>query len=95
MAKPRVKDPVLLEFGHRVRVERDARGWTQAFLAEKVGVDRTYIGSIERGEKNVGLRIINRLALVLGRSPVGFTPCRLERLPRRVPRRLARKKTGK
>lgn len=91
MAKPREKDPVLLEFGHRVRVERDARGWTQAFLAEKVGVDRTYIGSIERGEKNVGLRIINRLALVLGRGPVGFTPCRLERLPRR----LARKKTGK
>lgn len=91
MVTPRDKDPVLLEFGHRVKVERDARGWTQAFLAEKVGVDRTYIGSIERGEKNVGLRIINRLAIVLGRTPVGFTPCRLKRLPRPLPRSKARR----
>lgn len=95
MAKPDEKDPVLLEFGHRVRVERDARGWSQAVLAEKVGVARSYIGSIERGEKDIGLRIVNRLALVLGRAPVGFTPCRLKRLPRRVPRRLARRKPGK
>lgn len=95
MAKPRVKDPVLLEFGRRVSDERDARGWTQAFLAEKVGVNRTYIGSIERGEKNVGLRIINRLALILGKGGVGFAPCRLKRLPRRVPRRIAKRKAKK
>jgi transcriptional regulator with XRE-family HTH domain len=92
MVKPLKKDPVLLEFGRRVSDERDARGWTQAFLAEKVGVDRTYIGIIERAEKSVGLRIINRLALVLGERAVGFVPCRLKRLPKRLPRRLRKRR---
>lgn len=94
MEKPRKKHPVLVELGLRVKRERDARGWTQAFLAEKVEVDRTYIGSIERGEKNVGILIINRLALVLGRSAIGFTPCGL-RVPRRVPATPARIKRSK
>lgn len=66
----------MLEFGQRVRSNREARGWTQARLAEEVGVNRTYIGSIERGEKSVTVFNVNRLALALGERAVGFLPCR-------------------
>lgn len=37
-------------------------------LANKAGLDRTYIGGIERGERNVGLKNIERIAKTLGVS---------------------------
>jgi transcriptional regulator with XRE-family HTH domain len=76
MAKAREKHPVQLEFGKRIREARRARGWTQEVLGEKVDLDRTYIGGIERGERNIGLCNINNLALALGSTAVGFIPCR-------------------
>lgn len=76
MIKSPPKTAVLQEFGQRVRSEREARGWSQARLAEEIGVNRTYIGSIERGEKSATLFNINRLALALGERAVGFLPCR-------------------
>lgn len=53
-------------FGLQVRRLRRARGWSQEELAARVGLDRTYIGGIERGERNVGLVNISRLARALG-----------------------------
>ena len=51
----------LREFGSRVREQRRGRGLSQEGLAEEAGLHRTYIGSVERGERNISL--INILVL--------------------------------
>lgn len=70
---------ILRAFGERVRRAREARGWSQEYLAEKAGMDRTYVGGIERGERNPALLNINRLALALGENFAGFLPYRTGR----------------
>jgi transcriptional regulator with XRE-family HTH domain len=57
---------VLKRFGERVRKLRKARGFSQEGFAAKCGLDRTYMGGIERGERNVALRNIDRIARTLG-----------------------------
>lgn len=52
-------------FGARVRALRTARGWSQERLAAEAKLDRTYIGGIERGERNPSLLNINRVAKAL------------------------------
>lgn len=79
MAYTSAEQAVLLEFGRRVRRARDARGWTQEDLAEKANLDRTYVGAIERGERNLALLNINKLAVALGERFEGFLPCRARR----------------
>lgn len=76
MAYTKAEREVLVAFGQRVRDAREARGWTQEDLAEKTNMDRTYIGGIERGERNPSLLNINKLARALGEKSVGFLPCR-------------------
>ncbi len=56
-------------FGDRVRQLRQAKGISQEDLAEKAGLDRTYISSIERGKRNVSLLNIERLAKSLEVKP--------------------------
>lgn len=56
---------VLVRFGERVRQLRRARGFSQETFAAECGLDRTYMGGIERGERNVALRNIERIALAL------------------------------
>jgi transcriptional regulator with XRE-family HTH domain len=56
-------------FGERVRKERNRLGLSQMAMAEEVGVHYTYISSIERGERNVSLENIVRIAEVLGVDP--------------------------
>ena len=51
-----------------LRALRLARGWSQEKMAEKCGLHRTYVGAIERGERNVTLETLNALALALGVS---------------------------
>lgn len=58
----REKDPDLVEFGARVRAHRNAAGLTQEALAHQAGLHWTYIGQIERGERNLTLKNILRLA---------------------------------
>ena len=55
-------------FGSRVRQLRNDRGWSQEAFADLCGLHRTYIGSIERGEQNVSLANIEKLAATLGVS---------------------------
>ena len=70
---------VLQEFGRRVRRARNRCGWSQIELAEKAGLNRAYVGGIERGERNVGLVNVNRLALALGERFDGLLPYRAGR----------------
>ncbi len=54
------------DFGKRVRSLREKQGYSQEAFAHEVGVHRTYMGSIERGEKNVSLHNIAKIADALG-----------------------------
>jgi transcriptional regulator with XRE-family HTH domain len=56
------------KFGAKIRSLRMAKGWSQEELANNAGLDRTYIGGIERGERNVSLKNICLLAKTLGVS---------------------------
>ena len=57
---------ILKNFGQRVHEERIKRGWSQEELARKAGLHRTYIGSIERYERNVSLVNVQRIANAFG-----------------------------
>jgi transcriptional regulator with XRE-family HTH domain len=64
------RDPVLAaEFGRRVRAAREALGLSQEALSEIVGVHRTMIGTIERGEVGPTLTTIVRIAEGLAIDP--------------------------
>ncbi len=51
--------------GERIRAKRLAQGWTQEDLADKCGIHRTFIGSVERGERNISLLNLRLIARVL------------------------------
>ncbi len=57
---------VMRAFGERVREIRKHRGWSQEELSHRVGLDRSYIGGVERGERNVSLKNIHAIAAALG-----------------------------
>jgi len=57
--------PILIKFGKRVRTIRAEQGISQERLGELAGVHRTYVGMIERGEKNITLTNIEKIAKAL------------------------------
>ncbi len=63
-----MKAGILERFGQRVRYERTKQGLSQEELAERAGLHRTYIGMIERAEKNITLLNIEKVAKALGIS---------------------------
>src|SRR6266550_2584673 len=58
-----------LAFGKAVRMYRTRMGLSQEDLADRAEIHRTYIGGIERGERNPTLTMIHRLAAALGVPP--------------------------
>lgn len=56
------------KFGKIIRELRSQKGWSQEQFADEVGVHRTYIGAVERGEQNIALDNIERIAKRLGIS---------------------------
>lgn len=61
-----MKNPILVQFGYRVRQLRQQQGISQEELAERAGVHRTYVGMIERAEKNITLLNIEKVCAGLG-----------------------------
>ena len=70
MAKALVNE--IAAFGLAVRARREAMGISQEALATRAKLHRTYVGSVERGERNVTLKNIYVLANALGTSPVAL-----------------------
>ena len=60
-----MREVILLNFGRRLRFLRKQKGFSQEKLAFKANLHRTYIGMIERGEKNVTLISMSKLAKAL------------------------------
>lgn len=58
-----------VEFGRRVRAARLSRDWTQERLAEATGLHPSYVGDAERGNRNVSLDNILRIARALKIRP--------------------------
>ncbi|MBW8311614.1 MAG: helix-turn-helix domain-containing protein [Rhizobium sp.] len=52
----------LEELGFRIRTRRKQLGWTQEVLAANAGLDRSYVGGIERGERNITFTVLCDIA---------------------------------
>lgn len=64
MAKP--PKSVLSALGDRIRERRRSKGWSQEELADRAKLDRSYIGGIERGERNITVLKLCQIAAALG-----------------------------
>lgn len=60
--------------GKKIEACRKSKGMTQAALAEKAGIDRTYINNVEAGRKVPKLNTISRIANALGVHPITLLP---------------------
>ena len=60
---------ILAKLGQAIRARRQQMGMSQEALAHQSGIDRSHMGKIERGERNVTLLNIERVAKVLDRLP--------------------------
>ena len=65
MPRRATKDADAIQFGRIIRTLREKRGWTQDEMAERAGMNATYLGFIERGENVPTLTIILLLAETL------------------------------
>jgi transcriptional regulator with XRE-family HTH domain len=74
---------LLQALGSRVRERREALGLTRQQLAERAGLHFNYVGSIERGQRNVAVINLANLALALDYESLGEL---LDGLPLRAPR---------
>ena len=63
------REAVLSAIGANLRTARERRGWSQEVLAAEAGLDRTYVGGVERGERNVAALNLVALANALGVKP--------------------------
>lgn len=55
-------EDLLTRLGDRIRKLRRARGWTQAVMAERVGIDRSFLADVERGKRNVSILNLELIA---------------------------------
>ncbi|OHB34974.1 MAG: XRE family transcriptional regulator [Planctomycetes bacterium GWA2_40_7] len=67
------KSKHLIELGNKIREERKKKGLSQEQLAFDADVDRSYIGGIERGERNVSFLTLVKIAECLGCDISKFT----------------------
>lgn len=65
MGKPITHKQILEKFGQKMQKTRQAAGVTQEELAARLGMHRTYIGLIERGERNPTIRTLYKISKAL------------------------------
>jgi len=65
MVRARQRHPATVAFGDRVRSRRLELGYSQRALAERAGLDWSYTAQVERGERNIALLNILRIAKAL------------------------------
>jgi len=58
--------------GRNLRAYRQARGLSQEAFADVLGFHRTYMGGIERGERNLSLKVVERLAAQIDMDPLAL-----------------------
>lgn len=63
-----MKKDILKSFGDRIRELRIKKDWSQEDLADKTNFHRTYIGMVERGERNPSLKNLKKFADAFGLS---------------------------
>lgn len=61
-----VKMDIKHKFGNRIKELRKLKGLSQERLANEAEIDRTYLPSIEKGERNVSIEVVEKLANALG-----------------------------
>jgi transcriptional regulator with XRE-family HTH domain len=55
--------------GRNLRILRKGKGLSQEAFADALGIHRTYMGGLERGERNITLKTVERIAAALGIDP--------------------------
>jgi len=65
MPRTRPNEDILVRFGDRLRELRKNAGFSQERFAIECNLDRSYVGAIERGERNVSLRYVDKFAQAL------------------------------
>ncbi|RUR70986.1 helix-turn-helix domain-containing protein [Variovorax guangxiensis] len=66
------RHPALTAFGEAVRRQRKALGYSQEAFADACEIDRSYMGGVERGERNLAMINIMRIIETLGMRPADF-----------------------
>ena len=69
-----LENEIKMFVGEKVFQYRDKKGWSQEELGHQSGLHRNYVGGIERGERNVGVVNIAKLARALGVRPRDLLP---------------------
>lgn len=65
-------NPALVGLGAVIRAERQAQGLSQEALADKANIDRSYMGGVERGEHNIAIMNLLKIADALGVKASSF-----------------------
>lgn len=68
-----MKKADLAELGERIRARRKSLGRTQEQLAADAEIDRSYVGGVERGERNVTFTVLCRLCVALSSDVASLT----------------------
>ena len=76
-----VPGPLHHQLGANLRAMRLERGLSQEQLGQELGIDRTYVGALERGERNPSLRVVQDLADGLGVLAIDLLDGDLARTP--------------
>jgi transcriptional regulator with XRE-family HTH domain len=61
-----VSSDICDRLGKRLKTLRKQRGWTQVYMAEHVGIDRSFISDLENGKKEICIRNLEVLATAFG-----------------------------
>jgi DNA-binding XRE family transcriptional regulator len=69
---PENRQPILLAFGAAVHQLRKDKGFSQEAFADECEIDRSYMGGVERGERNIALINVEKIITALGLQPSEF-----------------------